>query len=144
MGMSIIIHLEPFIKIQKMYEDCEQIVRSCGEHRNYNADEFCPKCGKPVKNITDKSKSLVWISDIIGSETLSQIIRDDDEFMYIISNIRDVGIDTDTDEMILITPESIRNEVEKFKAVFSTEIKSIERKIGKNVEVDFGYLKEYN
>ena len=141
MGLSRVIHLEPFIKIPIQYGEYERVIKTCGEHESYRADKFCPICGKEIKPQKITAKAMLWNDDLIGNDHFYHCIED--EIMYLFSNYKnEYDINTDENAFTVVTPELITSMITEFSEKHKDDIKLLEDKIKMNVVVEFGFLYE--
>jgi len=140
MGIDRTIYLEAYVKIPIQHKDFIRIIKTCGEHENNKGDNFCPICGDEIIEQSFTDKYEMWIDEIIGNENLWSITRDG--YMYLFSNIHDCGISTEMNEFYDINSDLIKSKISKFQTLHDLEIKTIESRLGHEVNVCFGFMYE--
>lgn len=141
MSLDRTIHLKPFIKIPIQYEHGEDEIKTCGEHRNFNNDPFCPKCGKKITTQKIPVQSELWCEELIGNQNFQHFTDESNGVMYLFSNYsHHTDIDTEENVFTTITPELINEMITHFSEYHKDDIELLEAKIGQEVKVEFGFV----
>jgi len=139
MSLYPYIRLEPFIKIPVQYESYEREIRTCGEHKNYKGDKFCPICGKEIIKQKEPHESMLWCEDLIGNENFFHYIENEE--MYLFSNSKSkTNIDTSENVFTTLTPDLMNTMITEFLEKHKDDILLLEAKINSKVKVEFGFV----
>lgn len=141
MGLDRIIHLEPFIKIEKRYKSYDVERHTCGVHNCKKYDKFCSVCGNAVTKQFIPIQCNLNCDELIDNENFYDYFEG--EMMYIFSNIKsNFEINISENKFTTLTPALINSMIEDFKKRHKRDIEILEEKISKKVYVEFGFVYE--
>ena len=141
MSLDRIVHLEPFIKIERMYKSHDIERYTCGVHDCRKDDKFCRICGNSVTAQMIPIQRNLVSEDMIDNENFYDYFEG--EIMYIFSNIKsNLSINTSVNKFTTLTTELINTMIEDFKKMHKMDIEILEKYIGQKVCVEFGFVYE--
>jgi hypothetical protein len=145
MGMNSSIYVGPYVEYPSIKETIGEEIRSCGEHQDLRGASFCWKCGGEIKTITVPREYHVHIGEIVGDDEFMQI-DDNDETTILITNYGGIGMKVDEHEYRAvrpITPEFIKEEMEKFRIKHQSHLTKLENRLGMSLVIKFGYTQRW-